>query len=180
MDFDQLVTERYSVRQYDSRPVEEEKIQQCLEAVRLAPSSRNSQPWKVIIVDDPAVRHEVARECAGKVIQPNHFVFSAPVLAVLVTLQPDLLTRVGSRFYDRDYALIDNGIAAAHFCLQAADLGLGTCMLGIFNEKALQRILNIPARLRIALVITLGYARDSRPSSAKRKSREEISSRNRY
>nr|MCU0236966.1 nitroreductase family protein [Acidobacteriota bacterium] len=55
------------------------------------------------------------------------------------------------------------GIAAAHFCLQAAELGLGTCMLGWFDEKRIQRLLNVPAGKRIGLLITLGYAAEGYP-----------------
>jgi nitroreductase len=75
--------------------------------------------------------------------------------------------------------LIDIGIAAAHFCLQAADLGLGTCMLGFFDESEIKKILHIPRSTRIALLITLGYSADTQPARAKsRKPVEAMSSRN--
>ncbi len=180
MSFMDVVNRRYSVRKYQDKAVEKQKIERCLEAVRQAPSARNAQPWKFIIVDDPEIRQKVARESAGKVVQANHFTFSAPVLAVLVTMHSDILTRVGSRFYDRQYELIDNGIAAEHFCLQAAEEGLGTCMLGIFNEKAIKKILNIPRGLRIAMVITLGYPADATPPVRKRKSLGDIASWNTF
>lgn len=182
MDFSTLLLTRQSVRRYRNQPVEPEKIDQLIEAVRLAPSASNSQPWKLILVTDPILKAQVAQATFSPLVSFNKFVPQAPVLAVLVIEKPKLITQIGGRLKDRDFALIDIGIAAEHFCLQAAELGLGTCMLGWFDEPTVQRLLHIPRQKRIGLLITLGYSADdaSAPRPKIRKTREEMCSRNRY
>jgi nitroreductase len=92
-----------------------------------------------------------------------------------------MLTQVAGWLKDRPFYLIDIGIAAAHFCLQATELGLGTCMLGWFDESRIKEILHVPRATRIGLVITLGYDAEVRPSRSKtRKAVEIMSSRNQY
>ena len=73
---------------------------------------------------------------------------------------PKLITEVGGRIKKKEYPLIDIGIAAAHFCLQATELGLGTCMLGWFDEKAVKELIRVPENKNIPLLITLGYTPD--------------------
>jgi nitroreductase len=123
----------------------------------------------------------VAQATFSALVSFNSFVPHAPVIAVLVIEKPKLITQIGGRLKDRDFSLIDIGIAAAHFCLQAAELGLGSCMIGWFDEAAIKKLLAIPSQKRIGLVITLGYARAEDPIRKKiRKSTEEISGFNRY
>ncbi len=157
MDFSELVKIRQSVRHYDSRPVEREKIVQCLEAARLAPSASNSQPWYFIIVDDPGLKNRVAEATFDSLLSFNRFTMEAPVIAVLVTEKSKLITRLAASLKERDFSLIDSGIAAAHFCLRAAELELGTCMIGWFNQTRIRKILSIPSQKTISLLITLGY-----------------------
>ena len=181
MDFSRLITHRQSVRSYADRPVAADKLERLVEAVRLAPSASNSQPWRLILVTEPELRDRVGRATFSRLVSFNRFVEQAPVLAVLVIEKPKLLTQIGGRIKDRDFPLIDIGIAAAHFCLQAADLGLGTCMLGWFDEPRIRELLHIPADRRIGLVITLGYAAEGAPLRPKlRKGTAEMSSANRY
>jgi len=181
MDFSELISRRQSVRSYSNQAVEPEKIAQLIEAVRLAPSASNSQPWHLIIVDDRELKDQVARSCFSTLISFNKFVPQAPVLAVLVIEKAKLITQIGGRVKDREFPLIDIGIAAEHFCLQAAELGLGTCMLGWFDEAAIKGVLKIPQDRRIGLVIALGYAQADDPlRPKKRKSRAEICSFNGY
>ncbi|MBV5316577.1 MAG: nitroreductase family protein [Desulfobulbaceae bacterium] len=181
MHFSQLIARRQSVRNYTDQPVEAEKMAQLIEAVRLAPSASNSQPWKLIIVDDPTLKNQVAKATFSTLISFNKFARQAPVLTVLVIEKPKMITQIGGRLKDREFPLIDIGIAAEHFCLQATELGLGTCMLGWFDEAAIKGLLQIPDDKRIGLVITLGYAKaDDSLRTKKRKSTAEISSYNRY
>jgi nitroreductase len=181
MDFAQLLLTRQSVRRYSDQAVAPEKIDQLIEAVRLAPSASNSQPWKLILVTDPVLRDQVARATFSTLVSFNAFVLQAPVLAVLVIEKPKIITQIGGRLKNRDFPLIDIGIAAEHFCLQAAELGLGTCMLGWFDEPLVQQLLQIPKEKRVGLIISLGYdARMEPPRPKNRKSREAMSSFNRY
>lgn len=160
MTFQELINHRQSVRRYQDKPVEREKIEKLAEAVRLAPSASNSQPWKLIIVDEPELKERVARATFSQLVSFNKFAVQAPVMAVLVIERPRMITQIGGNLKNREFPLIDIGIAAEHFCLQAAELGLGTCMMGWFNEKEIKKILDIPGRKRIGLVISLGYAPD--------------------
>jgi len=181
MDFSNLITIRQSVRSYADKPVEQEKITHLIEAVRLSPSASNSQPWKLIIVNDHDLKNQVAKATFSTLISFNKFAIQAPALAVLVIEKPKVITQIGGMLKDREFSLIDIGIAAEHFCLQAAELGLGTCMLGWFDETTIKQLLNIPKQKRIGLVITFGYAKAGDPIRKKiRKSLEEICNYNGY
>ncbi len=158
-----MVKLRQSVRKYDSRPVEKEKVLRCLEAARLAPSASNSQPWTFVVVDDPVLKDKVAKETFDTIARFNKFTVQAPVLVVFVIERPKLITQIGAAIKNKEYPLIDIGIAAEHFCLQAAGEGLGTCMLGWFNEKPIKELLKIPEKKTIGLVVTLGYPEDDYP-----------------
>lgn len=181
MHFSELIALRQSVRAYTDRPVEQEKLDLLIEAVRLSPSASNSQPWRLIMVTEPTLREKVARATYSTLVSFNKFVPQAPALAVLVIERPKIVTQIGARLKDRDFPLIDIGIAAAHFCLQATELGLGTCMLGWFDEATVQQLLHIPRHKRVGLLISLGYAAPDDPLRPKiRKTREAMSSSNGY
>lgn len=179
MNFPELVKTRQSVRKYTAQAVEREKIERCIEAVRLAPSACNSQPWKFIIVDEPQLKDRIAKETYNTVVAFNKFVKEAPVIAVIVMEKPTMISQIGGRIKDKDFYLIDIGIAAEHFCLQAAEEGLGTCMLGWFNEKKIAEMLHIPKSKRIGLLITLGYS-ESTLREKIRKNTGDILNYNRY
>ncbi len=157
MEFSELIKQRQSVRKYQSIPVEREKIEKLIEAVHLAPSACNSQPWKLIVVDEPGLKNEVAKATFSKTISFNKFAVEAPVIAVLVMEKAKLIAQIGGLVKNQEYIQYDIGIAAAHFCLQAADLGLGTCIIGWFDEKKIQQLLHIPKKRKVGLLITLGY-----------------------
>jgi nitroreductase len=180
MKFTDLVNRRQSVRKYVPRPVEREKIERCLEAARLAPSACNSQPWKFIVVDDPELKEAVAQKTFGKVVSFNHFTLQVPVLVLIVSEKPNITAQFGAIIKDRPLHLIDIGIAAIHFCFQAVEEGLGTCMLGWFNEKAIKRLLHIPPTRRIDLIISLGYPESDEIRPKNRKEFDQIVSYNGY
>jgi len=174
----ELIRERRSVRAYSSQAVERDKLEALAEAVRLAPSASNSQPWHLILVDDPELKDSVARATFSKVLNFNRFAVGAPAFAVLVLEEPPLLTKTGSILKRRDFPLIDIGIAAAQLCLRATELGLGTCMLGWFDERRIQRLLGIPRRKRLALVVTIGYPANDTP--VREKNRKTLDSMRTY
>ncbi|MCB0821658.1 MAG: nitroreductase family protein [Bacteroidales bacterium] len=181
MDFQDLVLLRQSVRRYRDQEVEQEKLTRCLEAARLAPSASNSQPWTFVVVTDTGLKDKVARQTYDKVVNFNKFVGEAPVLIVFVIEKPKVITRVGAFIKNKEYPLIDIGIAAEHFCLQAAEEGLGTCMLGWFNEKPIQSLLNIPESKTIGMVVAVGYAaEDYKQRHKTRKAFKEVVKFNAY
>ncbi len=152
-----LIRQRKSVRDFLDKPVEREKIMMCLEAARLAPSACNSQPWKFIVVDDRQLKNKLCRAAFSGIYSINSFCKKAPVIVVVVSEKSKFLARIGGMFRGTKYYLIDIGIAGEHFVLQAEDLGLGTCWIGWFNERAVKSILNIPPRKKIDILIALGY-----------------------
>ena len=181
MDFSELIKLRQSVRKYISKSIEPEKLEKLIEAVRISPSASNSQPWKLIIIDEPELKKKIANATFSQVVAFNKFALQAPVIAVLTIEKPNLEAQIGGWLKKREFPLIDIGIAAEHFCLQAAELGLGTCMLGWFDEKKIKQLLRIPKNKRIGLVITLGYAeKDYHVRDKIRKERDVMSSFNRY
>ena len=181
MIFNELILARQSVRRYSELPVEPLKLIKCLEAARLAPSASNSQPWSFIIVDRDPLRADVAKATFSDIKLINKFTLQAPVLVVIVIEKAKLITRLAMLVKKKEWPLIDIGIAAENFCLQAAELGLGTCMIGWFEEVKIKKLLQIPADKSIGLVISLGYAADGYPLRTKiRKPLDEIVRYNKY
>lgn len=179
-DFLSLILRRQSVRGYLSKAVEPEKLDRCLEAARLAPSACNAQPWTLIVVDNPELKNQLADFTADRLLPLNHWTKQAPIHLVMVVESPNVTSRIGAAIKKRDFPWIDLGIAAEHFCLQAAAEGLGTCMLGWFKEGPVKSLLDIPPRKRVGLIITLGYPSDGHVRPKVRKSLEDIVRRNRY
>jgi len=180
MNFLDLVKKRQSVRAYKNIPVERDKIERCLEAARLAPSACNAQPWKFIVVDDPQLKDAVARETFGAIMSFNHFTLQAPALITAVSERPNIASKIGGLIKNKPYHLFDIGIAVEHICLQAAEEGLGTCILGWFNERAVKRILKIPDNKRVDLIISMGYPESEQIRPKTRKGLDQIISYNRY
>jgi nitroreductase len=169
-----LIKTRQSDRKYLDKSVEREKIERCLEAARLAPSASNTQPWEFIVVEEPELKNKVAHATYSDLIKFNRFVPSAPVLVVLNSWKPKLLYAIDGILKNRQFNLIDVGIAAEHFCLQAAEEGLGTCILGWFQTRKIMKLLDIKAPKKPALIITLGYSGHEKIRDKKRKSIDEI------
>jgi len=180
MNFLELATLRFSVRKYRNSPVEREKILRCVEAARLAPSACNSQPWHFIIVDTALETAALAEKTTLPLSRLNQFTKGAPVIIALVAEKPALSAKIGGMIKNKPYFLLDVGMAAEHFCLQAAEEGLGTCMLGWFNEKAVKKYLSVPATKSIPLLITLGYSDNTIPVRKARVSLDAIYSFGKY
>jgi nitroreductase len=176
-----IIKKRQSVRKYSDKSVEKEKIEKCIEAALLAPSACNAQPWKYIVVDEAKIKNQVAEACFSKVMSFNKFAVEAPVLVVVVMESVNFKSKFGQVVKNIDYPLMDIGISVDHFCLQATELGVDSCMLGWFNEKKIQKILEIPKKKHVYLVISLGYAPDDYKQREKiRKSTEMTVSYNKY
>lgn len=153
MDFSELVRKRQSDRRYEERAVPRELVMRCIEAARLAPSACNSQPWHFVAVDDPQLKARLARAAEG--LGMNRFAAEAPVIVAVVLEKMNVTARIGSMLKRKDYSLLDVGIAVEHFCLQAAELGLGTCILGWFDESQAALLLGVPRGRRIPLLVTV-------------------------
>lgn len=158
MKFSALIRKRQSVRKYTKEKVDRKLIEECIEAARLAPSACNSQPWTFVVVDDPGLKEKVARETMGIGRAFNKFVPQSPVIVAIVLERAKWYSEIGGKIKDKEYTLMDIGIAAEHFCLQAEELGIGTCMLGWFNEAEVAQLIGLPENKRIPLLITMGFA----------------------
>jgi nitroreductase len=171
MDFLTIAQNRQSCRSYDeNRPVEQEKLDAILEAVRLAPSACNGQPYHLTVCRGEAAK-EVAKATMG--MGMNKFAAQAPVLIVISEMPYVKSAALGAKLKKNDYRSIDIGIAAAYLTAEATAQGLGTCILGWLDDDKLRNIcgLEFPARL----VITLGYPReDDKLRSKKRKEISEL------
>ena len=177
MDFQELVLKRQSTRKYLPDTVDKKLIEKCLEAARLAPSACNSQPWRFVIVDDREKIKVLGEAAAG--LGMNGFAAGVPVIVAVVLEKMNFTAKVGSMLKNKDYCMLDLGIAVEHFCLQAAEESLGTCILGWFDEKKVAKLLGVPKGKRIPLLITLGHP-DCDIRKKVRKPMEEISSWNEY
>jgi len=180
MSFLDLANRRYSVRNYKDTPVPQEKIRRCVEAARVAPSACNSQPWKFVVVDDAGLVKELAKAAFEGLVGLNQFALKAPVLVLVVSERQKIFAKFGGIVKRKNFSLMDIAIAAEHFCLQAAEEGLGTCMLGWFNEKKVKKILSVSAFKRVELMISLGFSADQEIPRKDRKNIDEILSRNKY
>jgi len=149
-------------------------IDLCLEAARLAPSACNSQPWSYIVVNDERTKNEIVKKALSGIYKINAFVREAPVLIVVITENSTYIARMGGQLRHVKYSLIDIGIACEHLILQAVELGLGTCWLGWFDEKAVKKVLGLPKSKRIDVMISLGFPELAEEKEKKRKPLKKI------
>jgi len=163
MDVYEAIRSRYSVRKYQDKPVEQEKLDRILEAARLAPSGSNRQPWKFVVVRDAETRKWLVPACNDQA-----FVGQAPVVIAAVGLMPDRTMSCGVPGDPVDVA-----IALEHIALAATAEGLGTCWIGAFNQDKVRTVLGVPADVKVIEVMTLGYPADE-PRAKNRKAIEEI------
>lgn len=175
-----LFRARQSVRAYKPDFVNSEIIERCVEAARIAPSACNAQPWKFIVVNRPELLAQLAPLLVTPPLGMNKFAAQAPVLVVVVRESPNLTSRIGHILKNKSYTLMDVGMAIMQFCLQATAEGLGTCIMGWFNEKKVKKLLGIPSFLRAELVISVGYPINEEVREKVRKPLITICSENHY
>jgi len=151
MDMMDAIGRRYSCRAYDPKPVEEEKLHQIQQAARLAPSARNFQDWRFVVVTDPCKRKEMMAAACN---QP--FVGQAPAVIAACSTSRHVM-RCG-----HPVGPVDVSIALVHIALAATSLGLATCWVGAFSPDKVRQILNIPTEVTVVSLMTLGYPADSK------------------
>lgn len=171
MNFNEIANNRYSCRAYDpTRAVEQEKLDRILESARLAPSACNGQPYHITVCKGEAAA-KVAKATQG--MGMNKFSSDAPVMIVISEMPYVKSAALGARVKGNDYRSIDIGIVSAYITAEAAVCGLGTCILGWFDEKTIHEICALEGVAR--LVIALGYPKaDVRIPEKKRKSVSEL------
>lgn len=150
MEFQDLIKKRYSVRSYQFKPVEEEKVRMVLNAARMAPTAVNKQPFRLIIIKTEGRKEELKR------IYPADWFSQAPLVICACTVKSESWTRRDGR----NYVDVDTTIVMDHFILAATELGLGTCWIAAFDAEAAREVLNIPEDWDPILFTPLGYPDD--------------------
>ena len=146
----EAIKKRQSVRSYQDKEIPEEMLQQILEAGRLAPSAKNTQSWKFIVVKDEDLRKKLVPACKNQ-----KFMGEAPVVIAGCATNPDYAMTCGEHSYS-----IDLAIALDHMSLEATSLGLGTCWIGAFYQDQVKEILGVPEDVRIMSLMPLGYPKE--------------------
>ncbi|MDP8298586.1 MAG: nitroreductase family protein [Candidatus Tantalella remota] len=178
--FIELAKKRRSTRVYDPRPIDRKDLDTCVEAALLSPSACNSQPWKFIIIDDASLKESISSRVITGRYSMNTFASGAAAFIAVVAEPVKLPSWVGGKLRGTDFQKIDLGIACENLCLEAEDLGIGTCMLGWFNERRLKKMLKVPRSRKIELLISLGYPTPREVPNRRLKEREEVLSHNKY
>lgn len=163
MNVHKAIRARRSVRAYEKKPVEEEKLRRVLECARLAPTASNRQALRLVVVRSEATRRKLAEAASGQ-----KFVGEAPVVLAVVATDPERTMACGERS-----GTVDCAIVLDHVTLAAVEEGLGTCWIGAFDEPAVRSILGIPDCCRVIELMPLGYPAES-PAARPRKAFDEI------
>ncbi|WP_424245621.1 nitroreductase [Elusimicrobium posterum] len=167
------IEKRRSVRKYTPAKVEYEKLSTVLEAGRLAPSACNAQPWRFVVLQDLDKKNNFADEVFSGLYSNTKFAKDAPVIIAIVSNKGNFTSRAGNMIRKTEFYLIDLGITAQTMCLQAQNLGLGTCMLGWFDDKKAAKFLNLKSGEKCELLVALGYGAEA-PAQRPRKEMNEI------
>ena len=141
------IKNRFSVRKFQDRPIEQKKIDILLEAARLAPSASNKQTWHFVVIKDPEKRKQLTRICKGQ-----KFVAEAPITIAICITNLDYVMTCG-----QTAPIIDGAIAGEHIVLQAAEMGLGTCWIGAFCHDKMAKLINLPKDYQIVGLLPVGY-----------------------
>ena len=165
MDLFEVIEKRRSIRSYKPTPIPNEHLRKILEAARLAPSGKNLQPWRFIIVRNPEKKRMLAEAVTNQM-----FIAEADVVIVALS-DPTIYSSTGTR--RRIPYLQDPMIAIEHMILAATALGYGTCWIGAFNEDKVKQIVNAPEELAIIALLPIGVPNEN-PPPRPRKSFEEI------
>ncbi|MFW6138027.1 MAG: nitroreductase family protein [Spirochaetota bacterium] len=157
MAFTDLVKQRKSVRKYTERTLERDKVINCIEAARLAPSAENSQPWRFIVIDEHHYKNRFCTTVTRGIYRPTRFIRNAPVIVVILARLDIVANRLGKAVQGTSYYLLDTGIAGEHLVLQAQEQGIGTCWIGWFNAGRAKKFLKVGRSYRVVSLIAMGY-----------------------
>jgi nitroreductase len=164
VEFSELVENRYSVRAYKTDPVEDDKLQQVLEAARLAPTAANRQPFQIIVV------HTTGREAELKRIYKAGWFVQAPLIICACAIPDKGWVRKDD---GKNYCDVDVAIVMDHLVLAAADAGLGTCWIAAFDPEAAREVLGLPDDVEPIAFTPLGYPADQ-PGPKRRRALSEL------
>lgn len=164
MDFIKLAEERYSVREFDTKKVEKEKLDLILRSGQLSPTACNNQPQRILVLE--------STEALEKLKECTIYHFDAPIAILICANKDEAWTR---KYDNKIHTDIDASIVATHMMLQAADLGLGTTWVGHFDPIATCRAFNIPENIEPICILPLGYPSKDSKANPKHFQRKDIS-----
>jgi nitroreductase len=169
MDVMPEIVSRHSVRSFTSQPLEKDQVERILEAARLAPSAKNRQEWRFVVIQKKEMRQKVMEAAFSQ-----EYVGQAPAIVAVCTTNIDYRMPNGQLSYP-----IDLAFASAHIVLQAVHEGLGTCCITTFDEEEVRELLTVPFSMRVVLLILIGHT-DAEPEQTPRKTVKQISSRDHW
>jgi nitroreductase len=158
VDVSEAIAKRRSIRTYKNTPLEPKQVERLLEAARQAPSARNEQPWRVVVVTNPKIRKELQHAC-----MEQSQVGEAPLVLCGCIGAP----RSGEKS-QYQFQIMDLTLAFSFASLQAVELGLGSCWIGDFNPKQVKNLLRIPESQTVVALLTVGYPHYSPPASTRK------------
>lgn len=163
MNVHDAIAARRSIRNYESRPIDKDTLRRVLDAGRLAPSARNMQEWKFVVVTDRDKLARMVEVCKGQ-----RFVGEAGAAVVACAVQHDYVMSCGQYAHP-----IDIAIAVDHMSLAAVEEGLGSCWIGAFHEDKAKQLLGIPDDIQAVIILTLGYPAET-PAPSPRNPFDEV------
>jgi nitroreductase len=158
------ILNRRSIKEFKSKPIEKDKIERVLEAGRLAPSAKNRQEWRFIVIQKEHLREKVKEAAFG-----DEKVGQAPAIIALCTTNVEYIMPNGQLSYP-----IDLAFAAAFMVIQAVAEGLGTSVMSTYDEQMVRDLITVPYSMRVVLLILIGYP-EKLPEATSRKSLKRIS-----
>jgi nitroreductase len=158
VEFSELIKSRYSVRDYKPDPVEDEKLQQVLEAARMAPTAANLQPFQFIVI------HPQGRQAELQRIYQRAWFTQAPLILCACAIPAEGWVRVDGKVYTD----VDVAIVMDHLILSATELGLGTCWIADFDPAAARKVLGLPEGVEPIAFTPLGYPAGQPPAKARK------------
>lgn len=163
MDIHEAIATRRSVRAYQDKAIPEDVLERVLEAARRAPSARNLQPWRLLVVRDEELRRKLAMAASEQM-----FIAQAPVVVVAVALDPERIFSCDVPGYP-----VDVSIAVDHLSLAAVGEGLGTCWIAAYDQARVAQLVDLPAGQKVVVLMPLGYPADE-PGERERKALGEL------
>jgi nitroreductase len=168
----EAILTRRSVRAYKPDPIPPDVWADLLKAMQQAPSASNRQPWKFVIVDDPALKEKVADACYNQ-----KFIAQAPRVVVIAGNRLDAWRGKGG--FVQHWEIVDCAIAMDHLTLAAWERGLGTCWIAAYDAAKVEELLGIREPWHLIVLSPVGWPAEVSPYRG-RKSLDEIVAYNKF
>lgn len=176
METIKCIKERRSIRKFQDKKVPREVINEIVDAAAFAPSWKNTQVTRYIVTEDQEKMNKIADSCVLGFEYNIDTLRNAPALVIVTMIEGRSgLEKDGSATTPKgaDWGVFDTGIATATFCLAAHDKGVGSVIMGIFDENKVSEVISVPEGQKVAALIAIGYA-DEAPKAPRRKSVEDL------